>query len=299
MVFNRLDTTKRVFEVIRQTRPSKLYIAADGPRPDRENEAGETREVRDHVMHNIDWDCQVHTLFRDTNLGCKKAVSQALGWFFEHEEEGIILEDDCLPDPSFFPYCSAMLERYRHDERVMMISGDNFLPNVPVSDNSYFFSRYFPIWGWATWRRAWSLYDAEMSQWPQLREHGHLEGLYDQPYMRTYLRNLFNAHYGTSKTWDVQWFFTCLFNNGLCVIPEVNLISNIGIQGTSASGKTRNQELTTHHFDMESLRHPLMVFPNRKYDDAFMASNFKSTPTKKKSFIPVCLRFFSKGALSC
>lgn len=168
LVFNRPDTTERVFKAIRQVKPHKLYVAADGPRPDKEGDASDVQAVRDYVMSNIDWDCHVQTLFRDTNLGCRKAVGEAITWFFEHEEAGIILEDDCFPDPSFFPFCTELLDRYRDAPRIAAITGCCFQPEGFTSDASYFFSRYPFIWGWATWSRAWKYYKQDLSEYPKL-----------------------------------------------------------------------------------------------------------------------------------
>lgn len=161
LVFNRAHTTVRVFEAIRQARPARLYVAADGPRPVREGEAERCAEVR-RIATNVDWDCEVHTLFRDENLGCRHAVSSAITWFFVYEEEGIILEDDCIPNQSFFLYCAELLERYRDDERIMCITGDNFQKTMEGYPFGYYFYIYNHCWGWASWRRAWSHYDADL-----------------------------------------------------------------------------------------------------------------------------------------
>ncbi len=161
LIFNRPDTTTRVFEAIREARPSRLYVAADGPRADKEGEAQRCLETR-KITEAVDWPCEVRRLYREENLGCKLAVSSAITWFFTHEEEGIILEDDCLPDQSFFPFCAAMLERYRDDGRIMMVLGTSLLPPGGGPDADYLFTQYFLIWGWATWRRAWEKYDIEM-----------------------------------------------------------------------------------------------------------------------------------------
>ena len=163
MVFNRPDTTAQVFETIRQAKPARLYVAADGARKEKDGELERVAMVRE-IATTVDWPCEVKTLFQDKNLGCKNAVSSAISWFFEHEEQGIILEDDCLPSADFFDFCENNLEKYRSDTRIMMIAGTNYLPseNLRVP---FFFSEHFIIWGWATWRRAWQLYDLEMSSW--------------------------------------------------------------------------------------------------------------------------------------
>ena len=163
LVFNRPETTRRVFEAIRTAKPSRLYIAADGPRLEREGERANCEEVR-KIALEVDWECDVKTLFRDENLGCKRAVSEGISWFFEHEDEGIILEDDCLPDRSFFSFCKDLLERYRHDTRIMVISGVNFQQGRKRTEYSYYFSIYPHCWGWATWRSAWNCFREDGSQ---------------------------------------------------------------------------------------------------------------------------------------
>lgn len=166
LVFNRPEPTARVFEAIRYARPPRLYVAADGPRVQREGEGELVRRVR-QIATTVDWPCSVYTLFREHNLGCKRAVSEAISWFFENEEQGIILEDDCLPNPDFFSFCDVLLERYKDDPRVWMITGNNFQDGQKRGNGSYYFSRYSHIWGWATWRRAWRCYDRDLSFWPE------------------------------------------------------------------------------------------------------------------------------------
>ena len=228
LVFNRPDTTARVFEAIRRARPARLYVAADGARAERQGEAGRCAETR-RIATAVDWPCEVRTLFRDQNLGCRLGVSTAIDWFFEHEQEGIIIEDDCVPSPSFFPYCAELLDRYRHDERVMCISGDNPAGSMPRHDASYAFSRYPLIWGWATWRRAWRLYDVDMSNWPRFRDAGRLRGCLDDEFLQRYWREIFNrAAAGEIDSWAYRWTFSCWFNGGLTSVPRLNLVSNIG-----------------------------------------------------------------------
>ncbi len=178
LAFNRPNQTRRVFDAIKAIQPTKFYFAADGPREGRAEEAILCQTVRTSILENIDWDCEVKTLFRDKNLGCKYAVSSAISWFFENEPEGIILEDDCLPDASFFPFCAELLEKYRHDDRIMMISGDNYQKDKLRTDYSYYFTRYNQIWGWASWRRVWNLYDVEMKLLPEILEKGYLYDIF-------------------------------------------------------------------------------------------------------------------------
>jgi len=229
MVFNRPQTTERVFEAVRKARPSRLYVAADGPRVSREGEARRCELVR-AIATAVDWPCEVRTLFRDANLGCKAAVSSAITWFFEHEPEGIILEDDCLPHPSFFAYCDALLERYRHEQQVFCVSGVNFIAKHWQPDTSYYFSRYAHIWGWASWRRAWQHYDVSMASWRASRDDGLLRATFpDSGPERRYWRQIFDrVSSGEIDTWDYQWAYACWRQRGLTCLPRANLITNIG-----------------------------------------------------------------------
>lgn len=274
MVFNRPDTTERVFAAIRQAQPEILLVVADGPRLGLPGEAERCAEVR-AIIENIDWPCTVHKNYSDVNLGCKVRVSSGLDWVFTEVEEAIILEDDCLPHPDFFPFCEKLLEQYRHDERVTMIGGTNYLVDRLQVPESYVFSRYFPIWGWASWRRAWRQYDLSMQNWPRFRKEGQLRGFYADRYMRRFLTSSFDGAYsGRINTWDIQWFFACLFNNGLSIVPSRNMISNIGTVGAHASGYSANNFFHIFPCDLEKISHPEYVSQNLLYDKPFFKEQF-------------------------
>ena len=238
LVFNRPDTTRQVFESIRAARPPRLYVAADGPRASRAGESARCAEAR-ALATAVDWPCEVRTLFRDQNLGCKHAVSGAISWFFSHEPEGIILEDDILPLPSFFGFCDQLLDRYRDDPRIAGISGCNVIADQYVTPASYFYSRYSQIWGWASWRRAWQQYDVEMKSWPEWRDANGLAAVSDGGSMFEYYwrRKLDSTYVGEQGTWDYQWTYTCWRQQGLTAISASNLIRNLGI-GESATHTT-------------------------------------------------------------
>ncbi|WP_221056716.1 hypothetical protein [Methanoculleus chikugoensis] len=269
LVFNRLDTTKQVFEAIRRAKPPRLYVAADGPRADHRGEGEKVRAVRNYILSSIDWNCEVKTLFRDENLGCKRAVSSAIDWFFSHVEEGIILEDDCVPDQSFFPFCQELLERYRDDKRIMMISGDNFQFGQKCTENSYYFSRYPHIWGWASWERAWKLYDSEISTWPDFHKNGYLEDTLSEKRAVKYWESIFNSVYdGSINTWDYQWVFSCWIQGGLSITPNQNLISNIGFCQSSTHTKEGSNfsNLPTGRIKFP-LKHPKYIIRNVAADE--------------------------------
>lgn len=274
--FNRPGPTREVFAAIRAARPHRLLLVADGPRPQRgEAEAADCAEVRS-IMDEIDWPCEVSRLYADTNLGCGARVSSGLDWVFETVEEAIILEDDCLPTADFFPFCEAMLERFRDDERVGMVAGTNYLPE-PDAVAGYLFSRYYAIWGWASWRRAWRDYDVEMRDWPKLRAQRALHAIYGDCGLADIVGAMFDDHSsGTVDTWDIQWFFTCLFNSRLSVTPRVNLVRNIGFEGTRPSGPFQDQ--ATGSLDVAALSHPELITPDatherRLYDEVLRCAS--------------------------
>lgn len=239
LVFNRLDTTARVFESIRQARPPRLYVAADGPRPDRPSESEKCEQVR-IIATAVDWACEVKTLFRDENLGCKLAVSGAITWFFEQEEQGIILEDDCLPHPDFFIFCEALLEKYKNDDRVFAITGDNFQNGQKRGEYSYYFSKYNHVWGWASWRRAWQYYDREITFWPRWRRSAEWRAVCPDAVERRYWEKIFDKmHAGEIDTWDYQWTASVWQHGGVTATPTVNLVTNIGF----GSGATHTAEV--------------------------------------------------------
>lgn len=302
MVFNRPDTTEQVFAAIRNAQPETLLLVADGPRSDRPGEAAECSAVR-AIVERIDWPCRVLKNYSDVNLGCKGRVSSGLDWVFSEVEEAIILEDDCLPHPDFFSFCETLLELYRHDERIMMIGGTNYLGERLKMPESYVFSRYFPVWGWASWRRAWQRYDLSMGNWPRFREEKQLRGFYADGYMRRFLTSMFDdAFSGRINTWDSQWFFTCLSNNGLSIIPQRNMISNIGTVGAHAGGYSANNFFQLFPCDVNNLVHPEVVCPNQVYDQTFFDEQFKVRPASvarsMKAFLRKRIRRMLPGTVS-
>lgn len=227
LVFNRPEETSRVFEAIRRQKPAELFLAADGPRADIAGEADLVRETR-AIISRVDWPCQVKTLFREKNLGCGRAVSEAISWFFSEVEAGIILEDDCLPHQDFFPYCETLLQRYRNDQRVATIAGTHFFPPSLPHQASHYASKYFQMWGWATWRRVWRHYDFNVEgpeqEWWHIFQRVHPIPV-EAGYWREILRALRN---GTIDTWDFQMFFMAWKQRAVHILPGKNLVSNIG-----------------------------------------------------------------------
>jgi len=287
LVFNRLDTTQKVFFEIRKAHPKKLYLAADGPR--NIEEKLKTDAVREFILNNIDWDCEVKTLFRKKNLGCGKAVSSAISWFFKNEKRGIILEDDCLPDPTFFTFCQELLEKYKDNAQIMHISGDNYQYNGGVKvKESYFFSKYPHIWGWATWRRAWKKHDFKMKNWTKIKKSKQKNYLFDDKEQELSFSEWFdNLSKNPYSTWDVQWVFSIWYNKGLCVYPNKNLVKNIGFGVDSThTSSTPNFVKGIPLESINKIIHPKVIVRN------FIADKFDF---KKCFYVPFYKRVFFKN----
>src|SRR5262245_12755651 len=237
IIFNRPDLTERVFAEIARVRPKKLLIIADGPRRDRIGEAEKCAAAR-AIIERPDWPCEVLKNYSDVNLGCGRREASAMIWIFEQVEEAIILEDDTLPHPTFFRFCEELLEKYRDDERVMHISGDNWLFGQKQIPYSYLYSNYCLSWGWASWRRAFRLYDPAIKLWPKLRNTSWLQDVLGDPRAVDYWRCIFDLTYAGIEnvdTWDFQWLFTIWAHHGLSVLPTTNLISNQGFNRDDAA----------------------------------------------------------------
>ncbi len=283
LVFNRLDTTKQVFESIRQVKPMKLYIAADGAREIKEGEIEKVRAVRDYISSNVDWKCDVKTLFREQNLGCKIAITEALDWFFENEEMGIILEDDCLPSQSFFKYQEDLLHHYKDDRRIMCISGNNFIENERTPINSYDFSEIPFIWGWGTWRRAWIHNHKAIANLKKIKSQG-IRLCSNKKANKMWLKNIFKSYNKEIDTWDYLWSFTNLINDGLTIIPNRNLVKNVGLGHTDATNTIKiNKKNVIENKELNfPIIHPLYIKRNIDNDNILYKRNFGVMPIYEK-----------------
>jgi len=278
LIFRRPETTARVFAEIARARPSKLLIIADGPSPSRPGEAERCAATR-AIVEQVDWPCSVLRNYADTNLGLRARVASGLDWVFSQVDEAIILEDDCLPDISFFRYCAELLELYRDDDRVVSISGDNFQQGRRRTPSSYYFSRHPHVWGWGSWRRVWRHYDAEMKSWPADRDRGWLNSFFQNPRMARYWSDTFDAvHQGKIDTWDHQWTYNCWQLGGLAALPEVNLISNIGFgpDATHTRRKGRFSAIDTGRLEFPLL-HPDKVIHQAEADDYTERQNYPTS----------------------
>lgn len=285
LIFNRPDTTERVFKAIRRAKPPRLYIGSDGPRSTKEGERDVVEKTRRLILDNIDWECEVRTFFRDENLGCGKAVSSAITWFFENEEDGIILEDDCLPSQSFFKFCEELLEYHKNNKRVMHISGDQFVPDF---DNgaSYYFAKIQHVWGWASWADRWQNYEFNLKDY----DEKNVEKFSSNENVQNYWLNILNRmKRGEINTWDYQWTFKVIERDGLCINPSKNLISNIGFgENSTHTSDVDNPLANLPVNEIEEIMHPENLgidqsAVNYIYSNHF-GIDFNTSVKKKQSF---------------
>ena len=250
-------------------------VIADGPRADHPGEAEKCLATR-AIVENPEWDCELLKNYSDVNLGCGRRPASGISWVFQNVEEAVILEDDCLPHPTFFRFCDELLEHYRDDKRVMTISGNNFQFGTRRTPESYYFSRYPHTWGWATWRRAWELYDFEAKVWPQLRATRWLEDLLGDGESAAYWRGVFDSLNGSWDVWDYQWIFSCWAQNGLAILPNVNLISNIGWGSDATHTKALDNPSANLAIEAMSfpLSHPQYMAVNREADKFTLENHY-------------------------
>jgi hypothetical protein len=251
LIFNRPQPTKMVLEEIKKYKPTNLFIAADGPRIGNKNDSHLCRETRKVILENINWECEIKTLFRTENLGCGKAVSSAISWFFDNVNEGIILEDDCIPNTDFFYFCENLLKKYKNDTRIFHINGCNFQTKQPLNDYSYCFYQYPHIWGWATWKRAWKYYDFDLKSFSEFTKQNIIADLYSEQKWKNHWNYMFESmHKHRYDTWDFQWVYTIQTQNGLSISPKKNLVKNIG--GVNKKPNPREPE----SMDTQKMQHP-------------------------------------------
>ncbi|WP_174769500.1 glycosyltransferase family 2 protein [Persicimonas caeni] len=265
-----------MLRAIKKVTPSRLYVIGDGPRTSLPGEHARVERTR-QLVGDIDWNCEVKTNFAEENLGWRRRASTGIDWAFEHEEELIILEDDCVPDPTFFRFCAELLDRYRHDSRVMAISGDNFQFGRHSTRFSYYFSHFSHCWGWATWRRAWKLYDRDMSLWPEVRDDNWLDQYFETAAACHYWSEIFERVYrGDIDSWAYIWQFTMFVQRGLCILPAHNLVTNIGFGSSATHTKAAdsvlaNLETKPMHFP---LCHPDFVIRHSQADQFSQRHHF-------------------------
>ena len=268
IIFNNPNTTKRVFEQIKKAKPSKLFVFCDGPRKTVPDDKEKCRETQ-IVATQVDWDCELQTLFLEENYGSRYGVAKGIDWFFDNVDEGIILEHDCLPSNSFFYFCQELLEYYRTDTRIMHICGGNYQNAIQRGDASYYFSKYNQIWGWATWKRAWKYYDVDMKNFDKFNQTLKIESLFRIKNEKKFWVKNFNdtITHKLNTVWDFQWLFAVLSQNGLSVTPNKNLVSNIGfgseaVHMSFVDKKTANLEI----FEINEIIHPDFIIADFEAD---------------------------------
>lgn len=286
LIFNRPELTKTIFAEIAKVKPKKLLVVADGPRQDKQGEAEKCAAAR-AVIEQVDWDCEVLKNYSDENLGCGIRVATGIDWVFEHVDEAIILEDDCLPHLTFFEFCSELLEKYRDDERVMMISGSNLMENWKSDIQSYHFSYYGGIWGWASWKRAWKYYDYHMKLWKHESAVNCVRNVLVDPDQYMHREEIFSKTFRREiDTWDSQWSLARLLQSGLSVVPSVNLVSNIGF-GRDAT-HTFNLLDSKANLPLSSMSFPLRqscgLAVDREYDYNFYLKVSNNITNKNNLF---------------
>jgi hypothetical protein len=298
IIFRRPDLVQQVFDEIKKVKPRKLFIIADGPR--NESDIKKCSEARS-IVDQIDWDCEVHKNYSDINLGCKKRESTGIDWFFENVEEGIVLEEDTLPDISFFYFCQELLKRYRNDTRIMHIGGSNFqVYNRGFQcDESYYFSKIPHIWGWATWRRAWKYFDLEMKLWPEVRKNDFLMKTIvdDEKSIQNWTKCLQECHEGKNQHYDYQWMYSCWLQNGLSIQPKTNLVINtgFGLEATHTRDGSDKYVLDRKSLDFP-MSHPKAIVANKSADSHVFKYYFDINNPSGMSFLiqKMLSRFFAK-----
>ncbi|MBO6205868.1 MAG: hypothetical protein J6O73_02915 [Lachnospiraceae bacterium] len=272
--FNRPDTTKEVLDAIRVAKPSKMYLISDAPRAGRADDEEKVTACRKLVEEGIDWPCEVHKNYAESNMGCRDRVASGISWVLSQENCTIILEDDVVPAPDFFPYMDTMLEAYKDNPKVMMVSGTNLLKNYSM-DKPYIFSCFSSIWGWGTWARAWEKYDVDVKSWPEVKKSGRLMGIHGR-FSYMFLKKDIESVYTHAKdTWDIQWDYCRHMNRGLGIVPRANLIRNIGFDREDATHTTGS---TAEDFSYGIIEFPLpvekVIRRDLEYDRAYINKYF-------------------------
>lgn len=277
--YNRYSETKKSLNILKSIKAKKIYVCLDGPK-DNIKDIAKCKKVK-KLLKNTKFSCKTIFKFRSKNLGCKYSISKALDWFFKKEKSGIILEDDILPSKSFFQFCEYGLNKYYTSKKIGMICGTNYLGSN-LKSNSYFYSKHFLIWGWATWRHVWNKYDVEMKKWKLPKVKRKIRKLHDKKEYE-FLESRFNQLFLDYKdTWDIQWHFNCINQNLLSIMPKSNLVSNIGKVGTHSREYYKTLYLKTGSIDIKKINPPKKIERNLKFDiELHNKFNYKKNFIKK------------------
>ena len=267
IIFNRPSITKQSFEVLKEQKPLELFIIADGPRLGYPNDKKNCAEVR-KIVEQIDWPCKVYRDYAETNLGLKKRVSSGLNWVFDNVERAIVLEDDCIAHPDFFHFCDNLLEYYADNNKVSVITGNNFQKGQWRGDASYYFSRNNHCWGWATWRRAWKHYQGDIPFWPEWIKKKSWFNLFPDKIERHYWEHVFKrVHEGKIDSWAYPWVASIWYRGGLTATPNTNLVSNIGFGRDSTHTTDENSKFSKMPVgNLGIIKHPKIIDRNIEAD---------------------------------
>jgi hypothetical protein len=265
-IFNRPHCTEQLVHALAEVRPANLFVIADGPRNASDIELCEQTRA---VIYSIDWPCTILKLYATSNIGCRKSIPNGLNWVFEHVNTCIILEDDCIPKPSFFPYCEELLSRYKYEERIMTIGGHRSDGPNELGTESYYFSKYPSIWGWATWKEKWAKYDLSMSQWPELKNSKWLDDVLQTPKAVAYWSRMFDQMKNGLDTWDYALAYSCWLHKGLSIRSRVNMISNVGFgKDATHTHQTEIADIYANPVDIEfPLKYPTAISIDKELDD--------------------------------
>ncbi|MCE6991391.1 nucleotide-diphospho-sugar transferase [Dyadobacter sp. CY323] len=299
LIFNRVDVTQKVFDQIKKVRPKYLYVAADGPRKQKDTDIIKCEETR-RIIDQVDWDCEVQTLFRTQNMGCGPAVATAISWFFEQVESGIVLEDDCFPNTTFFPYCEELLEKYKDAEQIKFIGGNNFQNGQKRGEASYYLSRYPTSWGWASWRRSWQAFNPDISDCREVIESGQIDNIFNTTKEKKHwINSLVKASNERNSVWDFYFYFAIWKRDGLCITPNKNLVINLGFfdQGTHYFLKDSTKtNVKAEEMDLPMV-HPDSLQVNRQADRYTFDHFYSHSPQRafrliRENGIGSILRYF-------
>ena len=306
--WRRFEKLEKLLLSIKKNKPKKIYISCDGPRKNIKNDKEAIKKVKKTIDDLIDWECEIYKLYNEENLGCRGAMKNAIDWFFNNETEGIILEDDCIPNEEFIPYCSKLLEKYRRNQKVWNISGTNLQQGISRGDGSYYLSKYFHCWGWATWRDRWFNFDNYINSWSYAKENLILKSIFRDPLEIKYWTTIFDKFYlyRIPDTWDIEWAYTCFINEGYTIIPNVNLVKNIGFDKEATHTKFTIDNFSNEKF-IFPISHPTFLI-NDNYADRFTFYNHYQMSFKRRikllikrpTYYPekvfkLLIKFFSKN----
>lgn len=294
IIFNRPRQTEKIIKIIKKAKPKNFFLIADGPRENNTDDLNKCKQSLNIVKSNIDWDCNLNENISKKNLGCKLRVSSGLDWVFQHTDRCIILEDDTLPNLSFFIFCEELLNLYKNNNNVGIISGNNFLFNKIKIEDSYYFSKYVHIWGWATWRRVWLKYNVNADSWPYFKRSNQLNKiLKNKNEIIKWNKNFQDVYDGKIDTWDYQLTLMCWKEKLLSIMPNKNLVSNIGFGSDATHTKSKNFLSNLENFRLNfPLKHPSKIEMNVKADE------FKSFLFNKKIGIREKIINYLRGILN-